>query len=64
MQKIAVIIPKYGLVGGAEQHSLAKLKAQNRKFKLIVAGKGNIKKIRKSTGRTSRLILEGRNQNT
>ena len=27
--------------------SLAKLKAQNRKFKLIVAGKGNIKKYTK-----------------
>jgi UDP-glucose:(heptosyl)LPS alpha-1,3-glucosyltransferase len=27
--------------------SLAKLKAQNRKFKLIVAGKGNIKKYKK-----------------
>ena len=27
--------------------SLAKLKAQNKKFKLIVAGKGNIKKYMK-----------------
>ena len=92
MHKIAVVVPKYGLLGGAEQFvaeltgrladqrsirdttrkeygfssqdpiilfasmnfeikglddilfSLAKLKAQNHKFKLIVAGKGNIKK--------------------
>ncbi len=42
--------------------SLAKLKAQNRKFKLIVAGKGNIKKytqLAKEAGIISNVIFTG-----